>query len=323
MPLNDSSVSSSARQLAAVARDRLAGDASAAASAGCCSRADTRSSSPRAPARSARASSDGYFSSHSAYFGSTRSTCVCCSMISDTRMWYGSSVLRHGRSRPWRRYHVSSRWRNRRRSARRRQSAAWRAVFGCRLRASRIIASTVKIYTRTGDAGETSLFGGTRVSEDDPRVDAYGEVDELNAWLGLARAPSPLDPRARRRARRSIQRDLFALGAQLADPARQDRRRASRRRRSATTTWRGSSADRPARGRAAAAARVSSWPAARRPAPRCTSRARSAAAPSAAWSRSIRRSIRCCCGTSTGCPICCSCSRASANHRAGVPEIEW
>ncbi len=74
----------------------------------------------------------------------------------------------------------------------------------------------MKIYTRTWDAGETSLLGGRRVSKADPRVDAYGEVDELNAWVGLARAsgvPSDLDE-----ALEAIQRDLFALGAQLADP---------------------------------------------------------------------------------------------------------
>ena len=75
----------------------------------------------------------------------------------------------------------------------------------------------MKIYTRTGDAGETSLFDGTRVSKSDARVEAYGEVDELNAWLGLARA-SRLDPDLDEALVR-IQRDLFALGAQLADPA--------------------------------------------------------------------------------------------------------
>jgi cob(I)alamin adenosyltransferase len=74
----------------------------------------------------------------------------------------------------------------------------------------------VKIYTRTGDAGETSLFGGTRVSKADSRVDAYGDVDELNAWLGLARAAG-LDPDLDQPLVR-IQQDLFALGAQLADP---------------------------------------------------------------------------------------------------------
>ena len=74
----------------------------------------------------------------------------------------------------------------------------------------------MKIYTRTGDAGETSLFDGSRVSKADSRVDAYGDVDELNAWLGFARAArldADLDgPLVR------IQQDLFALGAQLADP---------------------------------------------------------------------------------------------------------
>lgn len=73
------------------------------------------------------------------------------------------------------------------------------------------------IYTKTGDAGDTSLFDGTRVRKDDARVDAYGEVDELHAWLGLARASvldAPVDE-----ALLQIQRDLFALGAQLADPA--------------------------------------------------------------------------------------------------------
>jgi cob(I)alamin adenosyltransferase len=75
----------------------------------------------------------------------------------------------------------------------------------------------VKIYTRTGDGGETSLFDGTRARKDDRRIDAYGEVDELNAWLGFVRASQPdatVDEELLR-----IQRDLFALGAQLADPA--------------------------------------------------------------------------------------------------------
>ncbi len=74
----------------------------------------------------------------------------------------------------------------------------------------------MKLYTRTGDAGETSLFDGTRVSKGDGRVDAYGEVDELNAWLGFVRA-SGLDADLEAAIVR-IQADLFALGAQLADP---------------------------------------------------------------------------------------------------------
>jgi cob(I)alamin adenosyltransferase len=61
------------------------------------------------------------------------------------------------------------------------------------------------------------VYGGTRVSKADHRVDAYGEVDELNAWLGVVRA-SDLDADIDE-ALLEIQRDLFALGAQLADPA--------------------------------------------------------------------------------------------------------
>jgi cob(I)alamin adenosyltransferase len=75
----------------------------------------------------------------------------------------------------------------------------------------------VKLYTRTGDTGDTSYFDGTRVRKNDPRLDTYGDVDELNAWLGLVRA-SGLDPALDAEVAR-IQRDLFALGAQLADPA--------------------------------------------------------------------------------------------------------
>jgi cob(I)alamin adenosyltransferase len=74
----------------------------------------------------------------------------------------------------------------------------------------------VKIYTKTGDAGETSLFDNTRVSKADARVDAYGEVDELNACIGVARAAG-LAPDIGEIVD-GIQQDLFALGARLADP---------------------------------------------------------------------------------------------------------
>lgn len=76
----------------------------------------------------------------------------------------------------------------------------------------------MKIYTRTGDGGETGLFDGTRVSKNDPRVAAYGDVDELNAWLGLVRAST--QDTALVAMLEHIQRDLFGLGARLADPAR-------------------------------------------------------------------------------------------------------
>jgi cob(I)alamin adenosyltransferase len=75
----------------------------------------------------------------------------------------------------------------------------------------------VKIYTKTGDTGDTSLFDGTRVRKTDPRVVAYGDVDELQASIGVARAaqlPAELDEMCV-----ALQRDLFALGARLADPA--------------------------------------------------------------------------------------------------------
>jgi len=74
----------------------------------------------------------------------------------------------------------------------------------------------MKIYTKTGDLGETGLFDGTRVSKADPRVDAYGEVDEVNAWLGLARAEG-VDSEIGGMLQQ-LQRDLFAVGAMLADP---------------------------------------------------------------------------------------------------------
>jgi cob(I)alamin adenosyltransferase len=74
----------------------------------------------------------------------------------------------------------------------------------------------MKIYTRTGDAGETALFGGGRVSKDHPRVEAYGDVDELNAALGMARSVEMM-PRVDE-VLAPVQRDLFAIGALLATP---------------------------------------------------------------------------------------------------------
>jgi cob(I)alamin adenosyltransferase len=73
----------------------------------------------------------------------------------------------------------------------------------------------VKIYTKTGDAGETGLFGVGRVRKNALRVEAYGEVDELNACLGFG-CTALADP-SLVGLLVDIQRDLFALGAQLAD----------------------------------------------------------------------------------------------------------
>jgi cob(I)alamin adenosyltransferase len=75
----------------------------------------------------------------------------------------------------------------------------------------------MKIYTRTGDAGTTGLFGGQRVSKDSARVEAYGVVDEANAILGIVRAllgeEDPLQERLTH-----IQGELFVVGADLATP---------------------------------------------------------------------------------------------------------
>ena len=74
----------------------------------------------------------------------------------------------------------------------------------------------MKIYTKTGDRGDTGLFGGPRVSKDAPRIEAYGTVDELNSVLGVvhtARLGPVIDQLIGR-----IQNELFDLGAQLATP---------------------------------------------------------------------------------------------------------
>jgi cob(I)alamin adenosyltransferase len=74
----------------------------------------------------------------------------------------------------------------------------------------------MKIYTRTGDEGDTGLFGGGRVPKDHARVAAYGDIDELNSIIGVVRATPPLD--FFDRLLESIQRDLFSIGGQLATP---------------------------------------------------------------------------------------------------------
>jgi len=74
----------------------------------------------------------------------------------------------------------------------------------------------IRIYTRTGDQGETGLFGGGRVPKDHPRTSAYGDIDELNSALGLVRATPPSD--FQDDLFESIQRDLFSIGGHLATP---------------------------------------------------------------------------------------------------------
>ncbi len=75
----------------------------------------------------------------------------------------------------------------------------------------------MKIYTKTGDAGETSLFGGKRVLKSDLRIDAYGTVDELNSWIGLIADQD--EQNLRKSFLREIQDRLFTIGSELAaDP---------------------------------------------------------------------------------------------------------
>jgi len=75
---------------------------------------------------------------------------------------------------------------------------------------------SIRIYTKTGDSGDTALFGGGRVPKSHLRVAAYGDIDELNSFVGFVRAAEPVDffdPLFQ-----SIQRDLFAIGGHLATP---------------------------------------------------------------------------------------------------------
>lgn len=78
----------------------------------------------------------------------------------------------------------------------------------------------MKIYTRTGDQGTTGLFGGGRVSKNNPRIEAYGTVDELNAFVGMVRTLLNAQPGHYRiePVLEQIQTELFVLGADLATP---------------------------------------------------------------------------------------------------------
>jgi len=80
-----------------------------------------------------------------------------------------------------------------------------------------------KVYTRTGDKGDTALVGGKRVPKDDPRIESYGTIDELNAVLGIVRAFNDARPDSPIAVRldailRQIQNELFDLGSELATP---------------------------------------------------------------------------------------------------------
>lgn len=85
----------------------------------------------------------------------------------------------------------------------------------------------MRIYTRTGDQGETGLFGGQRVLKNHPRVSAYGDVDELNAVLGVCLAGCS-DPEIVETLSR-LQSELFVLGSDLATPYEEGEQVGSRR----------------------------------------------------------------------------------------------
>jgi len=81
-----------------------------------------------------------------------------------------------------------------------------------------------RVYTRTGDKGDTALVGGRRVPKDSPRIEAYGAIDELNSILGLARAFNAENLKRGKKYRwldeilRRLQNELFDLGSELATP---------------------------------------------------------------------------------------------------------
>lgn len=73
----------------------------------------------------------------------------------------------------------------------------------------------MKVYTKTGDKGKTSLVGGTRVAKSDDRIEAYGEIDELNSWIGLLLSKLP-QKHFSRKTLANIQNELFVVGSHVA-----------------------------------------------------------------------------------------------------------
>lgn len=86
----------------------------------------------------------------------------------------------------------------------------------------------MKIYTKTGDKGQTSLFGGTRVSKYHNRIKAYGTIDELNSFIGLIR-DQKIDKKSTKTLIK-IQNDLFTLGAMLATPKNKEKLKSGKNR---------------------------------------------------------------------------------------------
>jgi cob(I)alamin adenosyltransferase len=76
----------------------------------------------------------------------------------------------------------------------------------------------MKIYTRTGDRGMTGLIGGSRVNKSDPRIECFGEIDELNAAIGMVEPVLTKEQIILAEALRAVQNELFILGSQIAVP---------------------------------------------------------------------------------------------------------
>jgi len=99
-----------------------------------------------------------------------------------------------------------------------------------------VTVNLTRIYTRLGDGGETHLGDMSRVPKTHPRIEAYGDVDELNAQIGLALADGGLDERTAGWLRR-VQNDLFDVGADLAVPPGKDEQRPRLRIGEEYVTW--------------------------------------------------------------------------------------
>ena len=180
------------------------------------------------------------------------------------------------------------------------------------------------IYTRTGDDGETALFGGGRVPKDDKRVEAYGAVDELNSFVGLAL--TSLADADVRRGLLLIQNDLFSLGANLATPEGDGSRPRPTDARRSRGQGRGDGAlDRPGHRRAPRAASSSYFPVVPRRRPCSTYADRYVGGRNARWSLWVERSL-----LDDG--IVPYLNRLSdllfvwarlENHRAGHQDVPW
>ena len=330
MPLNESSVSLVVRQLAAVARDRLARDRLQAA------RPDVVAE--RVPGRRHVAlGRRGQRIERRVLLeplGVLRQHAVDLRLLQhDLR---DEDVVRvgrcgaTGRSRPCRRYQASSRVPEPAALGGAGSGAGGSGRGGAMGFVRRRFAGisynsagpVVKIYTRTGDAGrDVALRRHARRQERSARrrVRRGRRAERLARPRPRREGSTPTSTPSSSR----IQRDLFALGAQLADPADKIADRVTK----AALDRRGRrsprAADRSPRGRTAAAAPLHSAPAAARPAPRCTSPGPSAAAPSGGWSRSTRSSTPLLLRYVNRLSDLLFVLARAVNHRAALPETEW